>query len=69
MAALDPLQFPCPACGEPITIPLSATPGDREGDTVTVGLSADPGPALEHVDRHLADPNWLVPSLYENGEE
>lgn len=68
MAAMEPLLIPCPACGEPITIPLSATPGEREGDTVTVGISADPGPVREHIDQHLNDPAWMTAALYDRGE-
>ncbi|MEZ0089953.1 hypothetical protein [Streptacidiphilus sp. EB129] len=53
MASLDPITVPCPACGETITIPVSATPGDRRGDdSIEVHVGLDHDPIREHVEQH-----------------
>ena len=60
MAALSPLTVPCPSCGSDITIPLSATSGERrEAGTLTMAVSLDPEPIREHVEQHRSR-KWLL---------
>ena len=69
MASLSPLLIPCPPCGSDITIPLSATPGERrEAGTLAVAVSLDPEPIRVHVEQHQGDPGWLTAALYDPGE-
>lgn len=52
MAALSPFHLPCPSCGSEITIPASATPGERRGNSLAVKVSADDASIREHVEQH-----------------
>lgn len=52
MAALEPLQLDCPACGEPIEIPLALTIGEPDGNTLPVTLTPDLAPITEHAAKH-----------------
>ncbi len=53
MAALSPLHLPCPSCGAEITVPVSATSGERrEAGTLTLAVSLDPGPIRKHAEQH-----------------
>ena len=53
MASFSAITVPCPSCGSDITIPLSATSGERrEARTLTMAVSLDPEPIREHVEQH-----------------
>ena len=53
MDALAAIIVPCPSCGSDITIPLSATSGERrEARTLTMAVSLDPEPIRGHVEQH-----------------
>ena len=55
MGALSAITVPCPSCGSAITIPLSATSGERrEHGTLALAVSLDPGPIRKHVEQHRA---------------
>jgi hypothetical protein len=56
MAALPPLHIPCPSCGSDITIPLSATSGERREDgTLTLAVNLDREPIREHAEQCRAE--------------
>jgi len=53
MATFSAITVPCPSCGSDITIPVSATPGERREDgTLAVAVSLGPEPIREHVEQH-----------------
>ncbi len=55
MGALSAITVPCPSCGSAITIPLSATSGERrEHGTLALAVGLDSGPIREHVEQHRA---------------
>jgi hypothetical protein len=70
MAAIDPIHVPCPACGETITIPASATPGGKQPDgSLTVNVGLDHEPIREHADQHRAEERHTCPRRAETGHD
>lgn len=52
MAAMRPLIVECPACGDPIEIPLALTIAEPDGNTVPVTLNPDLTPITAHAAQH-----------------
>lgn len=54
MAAIDPVEIRCPACDEPIEIPVSVRTLARNPasppNTVELGVQVDPGPVAAHAE-------------------
>lgn len=54
MGAVEPLTLHCPACSEPISIPVSVTPGaPQDNGAIPVAVGFDRGAALAHIEQHL----------------
>jgi len=54
VAALNSVTVDCPACGQPIHVPLTATTGEADGNTVPVTITPDLAPISAHAATHAA---------------
>lgn len=52
MPAFNSVRVDCPVCGEAIEVPLAATTGEADGNTLPVTLIPDLTPITVHAAEH-----------------
>jgi len=60
VASVAPVEVPCPACGDSISVPITLTTGEAHDGRLPVTLAPDLSPVSDHVEQHAHDAPEVV---------